>query len=54
MRYNKGTYAVVMFASNPGTVHWTSNGISDAPQEDRKEKKNLAREAETAQQLFCF
>lgn len=31
MRYNKGTDAVAMFASNPGTVHWISNGISDVP-----------------------
>lgn len=54
MRYDKGTYAVVMFASNPGTVHWISNSISDAPQEDRKGRKTCQGKTETAQQLFCF
>lgn len=54
MRYNKGTYAVVMFASNPGTVHWTSNGISDALQEDRREKKNLAREDRNSTTAILF
>lgn len=54
VRYNKGTYAVVMFASNPGTVHWISNGISDAPQEDRKGKKNLAREDKQHNSYFVF
>lgn len=50
MRYNKGTYAVVMFASNPGTVHWTSNEIS----EDRKGKKNLAREDRNSTTAILF
>lgn len=54
MRYDKGTYAVVMFASNPGTVHWISNSISDAPQEDRKRKKNLPREDRNSTTAILF
>lgn len=54
MKYDKGTYAVVMFASNPGTVHWISNSISDAPQEDRKGKKNLPREDRNSTTAILF
>lgn len=54
MRYDKGTYTVVMFASNPGTVHWISNSISDAPQEDRKGKKNLPREDRNSTTAILF
>lgn len=54
MRYNKGTDAVAMFASNPGTVHWISNGISDVPQEDRKGKNNLTMEDRNSTTAILF
>lgn len=56
MRYNKGTYAVVMFASNPGIQYIGFQMVSLMFHLRRTERgrKNWQGKTETAQQLFCF